>query len=154
MKWCFDTSALIEPWGRLYPPDMFGPLWEKLSELADQGVIAAPVDARLELERQSDDLLKWVKGLSSFFIEVDRAVAERVADIVNAHPGLIKLNTTKSGADPFVIAMAEVRGVPVVTYEQPARLNASPRIPNVCSARGVQVVSLVEVLRAEGFRLP
>ena len=153
MKWCFDTSALIEPWVRRYPPDMFGPVWEKLSELADKGAIAAPVDVRVELEKQSDDLLSWAKGLNEFFVEADRTVLEKSKEIVNAHPGLIKVNSTKSGADPFVIALAEVRRVPVVTYEQAARQNVSPKIPNVCSARGVQVVTLVEVLRAEGFKL-
>lgn len=153
MRWCFDTSALIEPWVRRYPPDMFAPVWGKLRDLANGGIVCAPVDVRLELETQSDDLCAWAKGLSSFFVESDRRVLEASKDIINQHPGLIKPNSTRSGADPFVIALAEVYGIPVVTYEQSARQNAAPKIPNVCGARGILVASLVDVLRAEGFRL-
>jgi hypothetical protein len=153
LRWCFDTSALIEPWIRLYPPDMLKPVWDKLAGLAVAHVVAAPVDVRIELEKQKDDLFQWAKGLDSFFVESDRRLLEKSKEIVNAHPSLIKPNSTKSAADPFVIALAEIHGVPVVTYETAAKQNAAPKIPNVCSARGIRVVSLVDVLRAEGFRL-
>jgi hypothetical protein len=153
LKWCFDTSALIEPWVRRYPPDIFGPVWEKLEALCSDRVIAAPVDVRLELEKQSDNLYKWAKTLDGFFIDSDRALLERSKEIINRFPGLIKPNSTKSAADPFVIAMAEIHAVPVVTYETAAKQNQAPKIPNVCAARGIQVVSLVDVLRAEGFRM-
>ena len=153
MKWCFDTSALIEPWVRRYPPDIFGPVWTKLEELAADGIISAPVDVRLELEKQSDALLAWAKGLSGFFVEADRETAEFLKAIVNDHPGFMKVDSTKSGADPVVVAMAQRHGVPIVTYETAAKQNMAPRIPNVCDKRRIEVVSLVEVLRAEGFKM-
>ena len=78
---------------------------------------------------------------------------EAVTDIVNAHPDFLKINSTKSGADPFVVAHAEVHGLVVVTYETMARQNAAPKIPNVCAARGIGWATLVDVLRAEGFGL-
>lgn len=62
--------------------------------------------------------------------------------------------STKSGADPFVVALAEVKELTVVTYETMAKQNAAPKIPNVCAARGLgETASLVDVLRAAGFRL-
>lgn len=153
MKYCLDTSALIEPWVRTYPPDVFSPVWDKLAELAEAHVIAAPIDVRLELERQSDGLFAWVDALPEFFIEPDRAQIERVTAIVNAYPDLVKPNSPKSQADPFVIAAAELAGVPVVTYENMARKDCAPKIPNVCADRKIQVVTLLDVLRAEGLRL-
>ncbi len=153
MRWCFDTSALIEPWVRLYPPDLFPRVWQALAELAESGVIAAPVDVRLELERQSDGLSDWVKALSGFFVEADRSTMEVYADVVNNHPGFLKVNSTKSGADPVVIATAAVHNVPVVTYETMAKVGAAPKIPNVCVAMGLQHVSIVDVLRAENAKL-
>ncbi|OIT11698.1 hypothetical protein BL241_11535 [Ralstonia solanacearum] len=153
MRWCFDTSALIEPWVRLYPPDVFGPVWEKLEELAQAGAIVAPTDVRLELERQKDDLHDWAKSLPELFRDPDRPVMEAFAKIVNDHPDFMKVNSTKSGADPFVVALAEVHGIPVVTYETTAKQTAAPKIPNVCQARGIQCVSIVDVLRAEGFKM-
>lgn len=153
MKWCFDTSALIEPWVRHYPPDVFSPIWTRLAELAKSNVIAAPEDVRIDLEQQKDDLFKWSKALNGFFVASDKALLQCAADIVNDHPGLIKPKSTKSGSDPFVIAMAEVNKVPVVTYETRARKGEAPKIPNVCDDRGILTASLVDVLRAEGFKL-
>lgn len=153
MRWCFDTSALIEPWVRLYPPDLFEPVWGKLAALAGEGVICAPVEVRIELADQKDNLFQWAKNLNGFFLDPTRDLLALAAQIVNDHPGLIKPNSPKSGADPFVIAQAELQGVPVVTYETMAKVAAAPRIPNVCAARGISYVSLTDVLRAEGFRL-
>lgn len=153
MKWCFDTSALVEPWVRLYPPEIFQPVWDMLAKLAGNGSIRAPVDVRIELEEQKDDLCKWAKGLKGLFVDPDATLLAKAKEIVNAHEGLIKPHSTKSAADPFVIALAEINGVPVATYETAAKVNSAPKIPNVCTARGIRVVSLVEVLRAEGFKL-
>lgn len=153
MRYCFDTSALVEPWVRLYPRDVFRPIWEKLEDLAVTGIIRAPVDVRIELEEQKDDLFDWAKGLDGLFIDADRPHLEKSREIINAHPGLIKPNSTKSGADPFVIALAEINAVPVVTYETMAKVSAAPKIPNVCAMRGLRVMTLVDVLRAEGFAL-
>lgn len=153
MKWCFDTSALIEPWVRLYPPDIFGPVWDKLAELVEGGIIGAPADVLLELEKQKDDLHDWAKSMPDLFVEPDRPVMEAFTDIINAYPSFMKVNSTKSGADPFVVAMAEVHGLPVVTYETMAKQAAAPKIPNVCADRGLAVAQLVDVLRSEGFRM-
>lgn len=153
MTWCVDSSALVEPWTRLYPPDVFAPVWQELANMAREGLLFAPVEVKLELERQKDDLYEWACDLDGFFIDPDRAQVERQSIIVNEHPGLIKPNSTKSAADPWVIALAELRGVPVVAYEDRAKKGAHPKIPDVCERRGIATVRLVDVLRARGFRL-
>ncbi len=154
MRWCFDTSAFIEPWVRLYPPDIFGPVWDKVDELGEAGVITAPADVLLEIEKQKDDLHDWVRARPDLFQMPDRAVMEVFTEIVNDHPDFMKINSTKSGADPFVVALAEVKELTVVTYETMAKQNAAPKIPNVCVARGLgDTASLVDVLRTAGFKL-
>lgn len=155
MKYSLDTSALIEPWVRLYPPDVFAPVWDALEALTESGVVRASVEVKRELERQSDALYDWARARDGLFVEVDETQARKVKEIVNAHPGLVKPNSTKSQADPFVIALAEVggAGIKVVAYEGWAKSNAAPKIPNVCAARKIQVVTLVDVLRDEGFSL-
>jgi len=154
VTWCFDTSAFIEPWVRLYPPDIFGAVWDKLEEMARSNEITAPADVLLEIEKQKDDLYEWAKARPELFETPDREVMEIFTEIVNNHPDFMKINSTKSGADPFVVALAEVRQLTVVTYETMAKQNAAPKIPNVCAARGLgNTASLVDVLRAGGFRL-
>ncbi len=153
MRWCFDTSALIEPWVRLYPPDIFGPVWETLDRLIATGVIVAPVDVLHELERQKDDLHAWVNVRPTFFLDPDRKVMEVFAEIVNTYPGFMKPHSTKSGADPLVVATAEANNLPVVTYETRAKQDAAPKIPNVCDDRNIRTVQLVDVLRDTGFKM-
>jgi hypothetical protein len=153
MKYCLDTSALIEPWVRLYPPDIFPPVWRKLEELVEDGSLRAPVEVRRELERQSDDLYKWARESDDLFVELDAAQARKAKEVVNTFPNLVKPNSTKSQADPFVIALAEISGVPVVTYETMAKKKDAPKIPNVCESRKLKVLTLVELLRAESFRM-
>ena len=41
----------------------------------------------------------------------------------------------------------------MVTYETMAKKDTALKIPNVCAARGLECVHLVDVLRAEGFKL-
>lgn len=154
MTWCFDTSAFIEPWVRLYPPDMFGPVWDKVEEMAEAKLITSPADVLLELEKQKDDLHDWAKARPELFEQPHRDVMEAFADIVNNHPDFMKINSTKSGADPFVVALAEVKKLTVVTYETMAKKDAAPKIPNVCMARGLpDTATLIDVLRAGGFKL-
>jgi hypothetical protein len=154
MTWCFDTSAFIEPWVRLYPPDLFGPVWTKLEEMAEDNAIIAPTDVLLELEKQKDDLHDWARARPGLFLQPDREVMEVFTQIVNDHPDFMKVNSTKSGADPFVVALAEVKKLRVVTYETMAKKEAAPKIPNVCAARRLpETASLIEVLRDGGFRL-
>jgi hypothetical protein len=152
LKYCLDTSALIEPWVRHYPPDVFDSLWDKLASIIDAGTIRAPIEVRRELERQSDGLFEWAGNANGLFEEADEEQLQKCKVIVNAFPTLVSPNSPKSQADPFVIAMAEIRGVPVVTYETLAKQNAAPKIPNVCKALDVKIVSFVDVLRAEGFK--
>ncbi|QPS43721.1 DUF4411 family protein [Burkholderia humptydooensis] len=80
MRWCFDTSALIEPWVRLYPPDLFAPIWQKLTELCEAGDIVAPIDVLHELEKQKDDLHDWAESeANEMFLDPDRRdVAARI----------------------------------------------------------------------------
>ena len=153
MKYCLDTSALIEPWVRLYPPDIFPPLWKKLEDLVSDGSLRAPVEVRRELARQSDALYEWACAAEAVFVELDADQAVKAKEIVNAFPNLVKPNSTKSAADPFVIALAEVAKVPVVTYETRAKQKEAPKIPNVCDARKILVMTIVDVLRAEKFSL-
>ena len=152
MKYCLDTGALIEHWVRHYPPDVFNSLWDKLNQIVRDGTLRAPFEVRRELERQSDDLFQWVCDADQLFEDADEEQLRRCKVIVNAYPDLVKPNSPKSQADPFVIALAEIRRVPVVTYETLAKQGAAPKIPNVCDARGARGVSFVDMLRAEGFK--
>lgn len=148
-KYVFDSSAFIEPWNRHYPPDVFPQLWDSLGDLVDQGIIRAHLEVKRELERKSDGLTEWTQQRSGLYVDADAGQLIVVREIVNKYPDLVAPNSQRSQADPFVIAMGEQMGLPIVTYETKARANAAPKIPNVCDDRDLARLSFVEVLRAE-----
>jgi len=67
------------------------------------------------------------------------------------HPHLTKTGTGRGKADPFVIALASLRDLPVVTQEQGGSAS-KPRIPYVCGEWGVDCMSALDVIRTEGWR--
>lgn len=151
MKYSFDTSSLVEPWRRTYPPDVFPSLWEQhLPALVNNGHLRSAEEVHVELQRQDDELLEWTTLHLDMFIEVDEAVQLSVAAILAQYPNLIDVNTGRSGADPFVIALAQTSGCAVVTEEKPRSL-INPKIPDVCAALGIPCMNMLQVIRDEGW---
>jgi len=152
VTYVFDTSSLVGAWVRSYPPDLFPGVWEHMEELAQAGQLIAPEDVLEELKAQDDDLLAWVKArAAAIVVPTTRALLLEARDVLADHQGLTKTGTGRGRADPFVIALASLRQCPVVTQEQGGTA-AKPRIPFVCSARGVACMSILEVIRVEGWR--
>jgi hypothetical protein len=77
-------------------------------------------------------------------------VQDRVSAILAAHPKLIDPRATRSGADPFVIALAQENSCAVVCEERFISI-VNPRIPDVCAALGVECINLLEMMRREGW---
>jgi hypothetical protein len=123
-----------------------------MSDLAQAGQIIAPEDVLEELKAQDDELLGWVKARTdAIIVPTSRALLLEARDVLADHPGLTKTGTGRGRADPFVIALAAQRSCPVVTQEQGGSAT-KPRIPFVCTARGVACMSILDVIRNEGWR--
>lgn len=151
MTYVFDTSALIGAWVRSYPPDSFPGLWEKMDGLVAAGRLIAPEEVLGELKVQDDALHAWVKARSSnMIVPTSRAIMLEARLILADHKHLTKTGTGRGRADPFVISLASLRSCPVVTQEQGGSA-AKPRIPYVCTDRGVAFMNFLEVIRAEGW---
>lgn len=150
MAYCFDTSALIECWSRSYPPDVFPGLWVKLDELVTQQEVLCPEEVRIELARQEDELAKWVKVRPQLFVPLGEDIQRATSEILGQHPLLMKATKNRNGADPFVIATAQVMGLTVVTEEK-GGTDAKPKIPSVCQMLGVPCIDVLSFLRDQGW---
>lgn len=65
---------------------------------------------------------------------------------------LVDSRKNRSGGDPWVIALAQARGLTVVTEEKATGKMEKPNIPDVCSASGVRCVGNIEMFREQGWR--
>ncbi|MBF0309071.1 MAG: DUF4411 family protein [Magnetococcales bacterium] len=155
MKYCLDSNIFIEAWNKHYAPHFAPEYWEILDQLAQEGVIFAPEEVKRELVRVEDALNQWVEARPHLFHKIDDAVQECVIEIFQTEKNqrLIQEGTSRSAADPWVVAHAMAENAVVVTKE--TYEDKSPkkvRIPNVCESMGVEWIDEFEFLKRVGIR--
>ena len=151
MRYSLDTSAILNTWRKFYPPDIFPSLWDKLDGLIEIQEAIATEEVLLELEKQDDEVYKWALDRASMFIPTDEEIQQRVTSILARFPRLIDTRKNRSGADPFVIAVAQIKTCTVVTYEKRSSSNLKPHIPDVCDDLGVPSIDVLELIREQGW---
>ena len=149
--YCLDTSALVESWWRLYPPDSFPTFWEYLDDAIINNFFISPEIVLEELRVQDDDIYKWAKNHYELFVPLDADLQIVQTDIVNQFPRLTMPVKRRSLADPWVIALAIIKQCPVVSMENPGS-DSKPRIPDVCRQLGVGHIYIVDLIRAMGWK--
>jgi Domain of unknown function (DUF4411) len=149
LSYAIDTSAILDGWVRYYPEDVFPSVWERLAGLVSAGRIVAPDEVREELKAKLDSAYKWAKGQAGLFVPLDAAVQAAATAVLKAHPKLIDNRPNRMSADPFVVGLAQVRGLTVITGERPTNSPNRPNIPDVCRALNVPCFSMMDLFRAE-----
>ena len=157
--YCLDTSA----WTgirRGYPYSVFPSLWGKIDTLIKGDRLISPREVYVELEKQDDEVFRWVKQRKRLFRELNEEQLAVASDIMKQFPGLIDSLKATPEADPFVIALAIVETknmsllggqCTVVSEEKPSNNEAKPKIPNVCSACSVTHLRILDVCNNEGW---
>ena len=149
----FDSSAFIHAWHRAYRPKNFPTFWTNLEAAVLAGHVVASTEVLAELERKDDDVHKWCKRLAAnLSVDVDDVQQEHMRHIMGTYPRLVDTVKGRSGADPFVVAVARSRhGGIVVVSEEDFGKKDSPRIPDVCQAEGIRCIKLVDFIDARGW---
>ncbi len=147
----FDTSAILNGRRDLFRPTVFQTLWVQIEDAIVAGQIRSVDEVRNELNRRDDDAKRWADAQGDLFVPLELPIQQSAAQILSVHPRLVSQGGRRSGADPFVIALAMVNNGTVVT-EETARGNlTSPRIPDVCGDLGVPCLNLMEYIEAQGW---
>ena len=151
MRFSIDTSAILDGWTRHYPREAFPGLWRHLEDLIRSGDLRASEEVMHELQKKEDGAFAWAKAQAGFLVPMDDEIQDAVSAILADHPRLLDTRRGRSGADPFVIALAKVRGYTVVTGEHKSGSLERPKIPDVCSAIQVGSMSLLDLIRRQGW---
>ena len=151
MKYSADTSMFIQMW-RLYPQNIFPSVWMMMDDLVNNSIIVATEEVRPELAKKDDDVLSWTLERRSLFIPVNDAVQLAAREVLRQYPRLIDTRRNRSGADPFVIALAMAANLTVVTTESPTNSVDRPHIPDACAGLGVRCINILDMLKEEGGR--
>jgi hypothetical protein len=153
MRYSLDASSIIQAWTNRYPVDVFPRFWEDLDGLIQCGDLRASEEVYAEIKRKEDGLFEWIQRRDRLVMPIDEATQEAVTEILAAHPFLVEEKKGRSGADPFVIALAKVNDLTVVTEEKPSpNATRRPKIPDVCGAYGIRHTNVLGVIRENGWR--
>ena len=147
--YCIDTSSLIAAWQERYPIEHFPSFWTKVDGLINDGRIISPIEVRNEISKRSDELHAWLKSRPAMFRELDEAIQIEAAQILAKFPRLVGERKLRTSADPFVIALARVEGLQIVTDEKPTGSLNRPNIPDVCTALQMIPYDLLQLIKAE-----
>jgi hypothetical protein len=144
--------VFLNAWRRSYPPDVFPfrLLWDKIEKWADEGILIASEEVLVELEKKDDEVYAWARQHEQMFIPINGITQQVVRTILQRYPRLLDTRKNRSGADPFVIALAQIEGCTVVTNEVPSDNVLRPHIPDVCTAMGVHWIDFLQMLRELG----
>jgi len=149
-----DTSALIAAFHERYPIDNFPSLWYKIEELIKNGRLKMSQIVFDEAMRDTD-IKQWCDKyqLKPDFQEViDESVQGKVSEVLSEFPRLVDDRTGKSGADPWVIALAlTIENCVVVTEENPTHSGNRPKIPDACAHFNLQCIKVVDLIKRENW---
>ncbi len=104
-----------------------------------------------ELKRQDDDVFQWAGEQSELFVQLDEEIQLVVQSILRRFPKLVDTRKSRSGADPFVIALAISNEATVVSNERRNNSPDRPHIPDVCEAMGIRCITILELIREQGW---
>jgi hypothetical protein len=148
--YCIDTSALIAAWQERYPPENFPIFWTRIDSLIADDRLVAPTEVLAETGKRSDELHKWLSARKQMFRELEDDIQIAAAAVLTQFPRLVGERKLRTSADPFVIALAQVAELQIVTDEKPTGNAQRPNIPDVCTALNMPpCMGLLELIRAE-----
>ncbi len=137
---------------RMYPPANFPTLWARMGVLAADGRLLISEEVKHETAIHDDELKEWVEAVANLTVVLtDDVVAAEVTHVLRGNERLVMNMRGRNRADPFVIAVARLRGATVVTGEGADGTAARPKIPYVCTQLGVPCVRVLDVIQQEGW---
>lgn len=153
----FDASSIIHAWDN-YPPELFPPLWDWLSQEVVGGNLAISGVALDEVGKKAPECAAWLKDNDiTVFPLTSEVLAEslRIKHLLGIeedqyHPKGVGEN------DIFIIATASVTGLTLISDEgrQFVKPNilAKYKIPTVCELQyvGVTCINFLQLIRSSG----
>lgn len=152
-KYSLDTSAILDAWIRYYPIDLFPSFWERFEQLCRSKEALIIELVNYELAKKDDGCSKWLKnkGLTSFFIEINDDLQLATKKILENPRYQLLIENRKGvfGADPFIIAHAQIANCTLVTGEKPTGSIKRPKIPDVCNELNIPWINIQQLMRTE-----
>jgi len=150
VRYSIDTSAFIDGLERYYPAAVFEGLWEAVEGLIGKGRLFASEEVWQEIKKKDEAAKVWMEPRrAGLFIPTDSAITAKVSEMLGTFPRMVMSGGHRNRADPFVVALAQVKGATVVTGEGNDGSENRPKIPYVCRQLGIPCLRFTELIAAE-----
>ena len=145
-RWVLDSSSWIAI--RLQPDAL--EIWSVLEPLLTLGILISPAQVWDEI-KDDEEIAERIQPEKKFVIQKRATnIQHRQLEgaIIHQYPGMSGVRLTgKVKADPYVVALAEFHGLPVVAEESIKK--PSRKIPTACAARGIPCGGFRAMLQTE-----
>ena len=150
MRYCIDTSALIDLGERSYPEHLpvFDPIWKHLYAGIDSGELVSVWKVKDELEAKAgkwcEDFIVQTNGMFLLSVELELEYANVISDIEKGPKFLPNKHRKRfmEGADPWVISQAREIGDCTVISSETKSLADYGMVP-VCKELSVKHMSQI-----------
>ncbi len=135
-----DTNFFIDADKLHLPIKQNYAFWEWIESLAENRTISIPRAVYEELQKQNDDVSKWVDKHKEKLVDGVAAFTQIGEVMENGYGTIDDVTLDRLNADPWVIAHALAVSGKVVTGEKPGKQAAAPhnkKVPSVCQVLGV-----------------
>lgn len=141
-------------------PVIQGRVWEGCAGLIASGRLVTAAVARREMKKNCPIAYCALRPFGrKFFIPDSAQTLAAMTTALGVAAGRTRRRAALARmepADPYLIALAMVRGLPLVTgergrAERPPHLQRVEKIPDWCAKVGVKAIHLEDLVRAEGW---
>ena len=154
VTYSIDTSTLIAAFHERYPIENFRSLWREIEALIKNGRLKMSQVVFEEAMRDTE-IKQWCAENQlkpDLQVPIDELVQERVNEVLSQFPRLVDSRTGKSGADPWVIALAMITpNCVVVTEENRTHSVNRPKIPDACVHFHIECIKIVDLIKRENW---
>ena len=149
------TSSLMDWQARYFPTDIFKSLLGRVDKLIAERRFEVAALVKDEIRAVgTPELNDWIEARAGIVVPTATLLADAQA-IQKKFVGLSDPKAEYEEADAYVIALARLRDGIVVTQESAASEKRNPKrshyIPDVCRELGIPCISVLGLMRREGW---
>lgn len=151
-KYLIDSNVLIACAFNT-PFEYFPSFWIKLEEYINNNQVIICDAVVTEISAKADELKKWISNYKSLYrktFEPDIVVEAKL--IINKYPNLVDINNPNDQADPYLIALAKIDNLCLISDEKYSENATKARIPYVCKNETVDCLTRFDFFKKESWK--
>jgi hypothetical protein len=150
-QYIVDTDVIIGFYDSI-PMDVYKTQWKMIGKYLDEKRIVV-CEAVFNEIKKAEELKEWLNNYRKDLVPCytqDVLVEAKV--IINKYPKLIDINNTSDQSDPYIIALAKMKGLIVLSNESYSEGGKKTKIPYICKDLGITCINTRAFYKNEAWQ--